>query len=301
MDLRRLRYFVAVAEEGSFTRAAEQRLRTAQPSLSRQIRDLEEELEVRLIVRNRKGIELTSAGRVLLDHARIMLSQAEVATQATRRAAKSGKMPLVIGFLSGFELEWLPEIARLLRDQLDRTELVLQSSSSPDLIRLLKSGGLDVAFLRPDRGTLEVAFKRVIEEPLMAILPSGHRLAKRRFVRPRDFENEVLIAVSHDEAPTLRGVIDTYLTRSQISLRVGHEAVNLPTIFSLVLSTPGVSLLPTFARKLAPPSITCVPLEPDAPKVELAIGYNKTNASGLLRLFLSRVDDLILERAGAPN
>jgi LysR family transcriptional regulator, hca operon transcriptional activator len=208
---------------------------------------------------------------------------------------------LVIGFLSGYELEWLPEIARLLLDQLGRTELVLQSSSSPDLIRLLKNGSLDVAFLRPERNTLEVAFKRVIEEPLMAILPSAHRLAKRRFVRPSDLENEVLIGVSHEEAPTLREVIDTYLKRSKITLRVAHEAVNLPTIFSLVLSTPGVSLLPTFARKLAPPSIICIPVEPDAPKVELAIGYNKTNASGLLRLFLSRVDELILERAGAPN
>jgi LysR family hca operon transcriptional activator len=120
-------------------------------------------------------------------------------------------------------------------------------------------------------------------------------------IRPKDLESEVFTSVSRDEAPSLRQAIDTYIMRSTVTLRTGDEADNLPTAFSLVLSTPAVSLLPIFAQKLHPPSIICIPLEDDAPTVELAIGYSKTNTSMRLRLFLSRVDELILKRAGEPS
>src|ERR1700741_4309294 len=109
MELRHLRYFVAVAEEGSLTNAAERRLHTAQPSLSRQIRDLEVEVGVKLLERGARGIELTQAGRVFLDHARLPLLQVETAGEAARRAAQPDKPTFVIGFLTGHELVWLPE------------------------------------------------------------------------------------------------------------------------------------------------------------------------------------------------
>ena len=108
MELRHLRYFVAIAEEGSFTQAAEKRLHTAQPSLSRQIRDLETELGVTLLIRGARGIELTPAGKVFLDHARMVFLQVEAATEAARRAAVPPKTSFTIGFLSGYEVDWLP-------------------------------------------------------------------------------------------------------------------------------------------------------------------------------------------------
>src|SRR5271168_756869 len=107
MELRHLRYFVAVAEEGSLTLAAERRLHTAQPSLSRQIRDLEYEVGVQLLVRSAKGVELTDAGRVFLDHARLTLAQAEATLVAARRAAKPDKPTFAVGFLTGQEVDWL--------------------------------------------------------------------------------------------------------------------------------------------------------------------------------------------------
>ncbi len=110
MELRHLRYFVAVAELGSFTHAAEQRLHVAQPSLSRQIHDLEMELGVALIRREPRGLALTEAGRVLLDHARLILLQVATATEAARRAAGPAKVPFIVGFLTGYELEWLPKV-----------------------------------------------------------------------------------------------------------------------------------------------------------------------------------------------
>src|SRR3989442_7009170 len=112
MELRHLRYFVAVAEEGSLTLAAERRLHTSQPSLSRQIRDLEHEVGAQLMTRSARGIELTEAGRVFLDHARLALAQVEAAREAAHRAAQPAKPSFGLCFLTGQEMDWLPEALR---------------------------------------------------------------------------------------------------------------------------------------------------------------------------------------------
>src|SRR5271154_1098806 len=133
MELRHLRYFVAVAEEGSLTVAAKKRLHTAQPSLSRQIRDLEYEVGVPLMTRNTHGVELTAAGRAFLDHARLALTQAEAAVEAVRRAALPSKPTFALGFLTGQEMDWLPEAMRILRDKLPNIDVTISSQHSPEL------------------------------------------------------------------------------------------------------------------------------------------------------------------------
>ena len=148
MELRHLRYFVAVAEEGSLTVAAQKRLHTAQPSLSRQIRDLEYEVGVPLLTRSVHGVVLTAAGRAFLDHARLALTQAEAATQAARRAAQPAKPAFAIGFLTGQEVEWLPYATNLLRDELLNIEIRVSSDHSTMLADELQRGKLDVAFMR---------------------------------------------------------------------------------------------------------------------------------------------------------
>lgn len=120
MELRRLRYFVAIAEEGSLTLAAEKRLHTAQPSLSRQLRDLEQEVGTQLFTRNARGIELTSAGRAFLDHTRLALGQAAEAIAAARRAARPAKASFSVGFLTGQEVDWLPHVTQILRNELPK-------------------------------------------------------------------------------------------------------------------------------------------------------------------------------------
>jgi LysR family hca operon transcriptional activator len=135
MELRHLRYFVAVAEEGSLTLAAERRLHTAQPSLSRQIRDLELEVGAQLLIRGSRGIELTPAGRTFLDHARLALSQVEAAGEAARRAARIAKASFVLGFLTGHEVTWLPEALRILREDQPNIDVIVHSQLSPDLAR----------------------------------------------------------------------------------------------------------------------------------------------------------------------
>jgi LysR family hca operon transcriptional activator len=123
MELRHLRYFIAVAEEGSVKLAAEKRLHTAQPSLSRQIRDLEYEVGVQLMTRNVHGIELTAAGRAFLDHARLAVTQAEAAAEAARRAAHPIKPIFALGFLTGQEVDWLPHTTSILQDELLNIEI----------------------------------------------------------------------------------------------------------------------------------------------------------------------------------
>src|SRR3954469_14099641 len=122
MELRHLRFFVAVAEEGSLTVAAERRLHTAQPSLSRQMRDLENEVGAQLMTRSARGIELTAAGRIFLDHARLALAQVAGAREAARRAAEPAKPSFALGFLTGQEMDWLPEAMRILHDELPKME-----------------------------------------------------------------------------------------------------------------------------------------------------------------------------------
>jgi len=131
MELRHLRYFVAVAEAGSLTVAAERKLHTSQPSLSRQIRDLEDEVGARLLTRRARGIELTPAGRAFLDHARLVLSQVEAAADAARRVAHPTKPCFVMGFLTGHELTWMPEALRILRAELPNIDVMILSQYSP--------------------------------------------------------------------------------------------------------------------------------------------------------------------------
>jgi LysR family hca operon transcriptional activator len=292
MELRHLRYFVAVAEEGSLTVAAERRLHTAQPSLSRQIRDLEYEVGAQLMIRSAHGIELTAAGRAFLDHARLALAQVDAAREAARRAAQPAKLSFALGFLTGKEIDWLPEAIRLLRDELPNIEITVSSQYSPDLADALVRGKLDVAFLRRETRATDLMFKLVATEPFVVVLPGDHRLASYEAINPHDMVGETFIAVSNT-APVGRKVVDDYLRRSGIDIKPDHEADHLAMAMSLVASTRGVALLPAYARNLLPSSLTSRPLQGDVPTIDLVVGYSKTNTSPILKLFLSRIDDLI--------
>ena len=292
MELRHLRYFVAVAEEGSLTVAAERRLHTAQPSLSRQIRDLEYEVGAQLMIRSAHGIELTAAGRAFLDHARLALAQVDAAREAARRAAQPARVSFALGFLTGKEIDWLPEAIRLLRDELPSIEITVSSQYSPDLADALVRGKLDVAFLRRETRATDLMFQVVATEPFVVVLPSDHRLASYEAINPHDMVGETFIAVSNT-APVGRKVVDDYLRRSGIDIRPDHEADHLAMAMSLVASTRGVALLPAYARNLLPSSLISRPLQGDVPTIDLVVGYSKTNTSPILKLFLSRIDDLI--------
>ncbi len=242
MELRHLRYFVAVAEEGSLTVAAEKRLHTAQPSLSRQIRDLEYEVGVPLLTRSVHGVELTAGGRAFLDHARLALTQSEAAIEAARRAAQPAKQVFAMGFTTGQEVDWLPRATSLLRGELANIEIRVSSDHSATLVNELVQGKLDIAIVRAEK-IPDIEIRVIAQEPLVAILPSDHRLARLKAVDVRDFAGETYIGIS--KVPrVLRALIASYLARRKIELAPSFEIDNYAMAVSLVASTRGVALLP---------------------------------------------------------
>jgi LysR family transcriptional regulator, hca operon transcriptional activator len=289
--LRHLRYFVAVAEEGSLTVAAERRLYTSQPSLSRQIRDLEYEVGAQLLARSARGIELTDAGKAFLDHARLALAQVDAACDAAKRAARPAKPTFAIGFLSGQEVTWLGEATRLLANDLQTLEMTVSSEYSPDLAEGLSTGRLDVAFMRAESNRPDLEYITVVREPFVVLMPSDHRLAERKSVDVHDLVNESFISGS-DVAGPMRRAIENYLTANDLNIEPAHRVHNLTMAISLIASTRGVALLPAYAEKLLPWSVTSRPLKGSPPTIELVAGYNKNNRSPILSLFLSRIDQI---------
>jgi LysR family hca operon transcriptional activator len=292
MELRHLRYFVAVAEEGSLTLAAERRLHTAQPSLSRQIRDLEQEVGVPLLRRTPRGVELTDAGAVFLDYARMALAQADSARDAARRAGKAEKGSLAIGFLTGQEMNWLPEVMRIVRDTLPDVDVTVTSMISPALAEEVARGKLDLAFMRPESNTPNLEFRVVRREPIVVVLPSDHHLARRPAIRPQTLVGETFIGVS-PVAPVLRGIIDDYLSREGVNIVPDHDVDNLAMAISLIASTGGVGLAPAYIQRLLPVTLVTRPLEGDTPTIDLVVGYLGTNRSPFLKAFLSKLETLI--------
>lgn len=292
MELRHLRYFIAVAEEGSLTLAAARRLHTAQPSLSRQMRDLEVEVGAELMIRSARGIELTAAGRAFLDHARLALAQVEAAASAARRAAHPEQRTLALGFLSGCEPEWLPAAMHVLRDQLPQIEVTISSKHSPQLADGLATGKLDAAFMRAEERHPDLVYRVLITEPLIVVLPNDHRLVSHDSVRPLDFVGETFIGMA-DQAPVLRSLTEDYLRRSGIELHPAHRVEYLSMAISLVASTRGLTLLPDFARNFLTSSLTSRPLAGEAPSIDLVLGYHRANNSLLLGLLLLRIEEMI--------
>src|SRR5467141_3531633 len=299
MELRHLRYFVAVADAGSLTVAAGRKLHTSQPSLSRQIRDLEEEVGAQLLTRAARGIELTPAGRAFLDHARLVLSQVEAAADAARGIAHPAKPCFSMGFLTGHELTWMPEALQILRHELPNIDVMISSQYSPLLADGLSKGKIDAAFLRRERGVPDLAFRLLVKEPLVVVLPSNHRLAPLKAISPQDLVGETFVTVS-GTAPVLRVIIDDYLKRSGIDITPAHEADHLAMGMSLIASTRGVGLLPAYAQNFLPASVTSRPLRGDTPTIDLVLGYNRANQSPVLKLLLSRLDELVARVSRPP-
>ncbi|WP_027819421.1 LysR family transcriptional regulator [Paraburkholderia bannensis] len=291
MELRHLRYFVAVAEEGSLTVAAERRLYTSQPSLSRQIRDLEYEVGAQLFVRSARGIDLTDAGKAFLDHARLALAQVDAACDAARRAARPSKPTFAVGFLSGQEVTWLSEATRVLAADLQTLEMTVSSEHSPDLAEGLSTGRLDVAFMRAEANRPDLEYVTVAREPFVVLMPSDHRLANHKEIDVHELAQEPFISGS-DVAGPMRRAIENYLAANGLAIEPAHRVHNLTMAMSLIASTRGVALLPAYAEQLLPWSVTSRPLKGEPPTIELVVGYNRNNRSSILSTFLSRLDQI---------
>jgi DNA-binding transcriptional LysR family regulator len=291
VELRHLRYFVAVAEELHFGRAA-LRLHIAQPPLSQRIRRLEHELGVSLFDRTKRRVALTDAGRALLIEARLTLAQAERARQVVSQTALGEAGQLIVGYMASAELSVFPRLLPVLHKRLPAVELVLKLLGAAEQMQLLRSGEIHAGFLRLPAKDRTLKVVPLVSEPLVAALPEGHRLARRRSVALRELQGERFVLFPRPHAPGFYDFLLTLCRRAGVNPTVAHETNRLHTALSLVASGRGVSLVPRCVGQLGRAGVVCRPLRPRAPDTAVGLAYNPANASALLRNVVAVVEQV---------
>ena len=288
MDLRHLRYAIAVADELHFARAA-RRLHIAQPPLSMQIKDLEDELGVRLFDRAHKKVALTDAGKAFVAEARRTLASAERAVEAARRAARGEVGRLAIGYVASVSYQRLPSILRAFRTRAPDVELALAELSSAEQSRALAAGTLDVGFeRRPPAVEPGLSGTVVRKEPIVVALPRGHALAALRVLRVRDLEREPFVLFPVRPRPSWADVAIDLCRRAGFEPRIAQEAIELAPALSLVAAGIGVTLVPGPVRAMRLPGVVFRALTP-APTSELVLVRRAEPPTELLSRFLEVV------------
>jgi DNA-binding transcriptional LysR family regulator len=294
MELRHLRYFVVVAEELHFRRAAE-RLHMSQPPLSQQIRALEHEIGATLFERNQRKVELTAAGEAFFERAREILDAVEDAARQARRVQRGEVGRLAVGFVGSAMYSFVPELLRKFRSHAPDITLRLHELGTSEQLRQLEDGRLDVGFVRVPRTRPELTFETLLEEPVVAALPDAHPLATHPLLRLADLEGEPLVLLTRAGAPGLREALAEAIDRLGGEERVVQEAAEMQTVIGLVAAGVGVSLVPESVRALARAGVTYRPLDGYAPKVRLAVAWRVADDSPVLATFLE------MARAAAPE
>ena len=268
MELRHIRYFLAVAEAGNFTRAAA-KLGIGQPPLSQQIRDLEAEVGAVLFHRVPHGAELTAAGLAFLPHARAAIAAAEAARLAAQRAARGETGRLSLGFTASSAFN--PAVTgaiRQFRTQWPEVALSLSEMNSDGLMLKLVRGEIDAAFIRPGlEDPKEVRLKRLPDEHMLAALPSSHPLAQRDRVRLADLASEPFVLFPRTVGLSLYDDIVQACREAGFDLLVSQEAPQIPSVVNLVAAGMGVSVVPASISKIAVEGVTYRPLEQASPLI----------------------------------
>jgi LysR family hca operon transcriptional activator len=285
MELRHLRYFVAVAEELNFTRAA-QRLNTAQPSLSQQIKHLEALLGVPLLDRSKRHVALTAGGKVFLAEAREILAHVERAGQRAVRAQQGESAELIVGVVPAAEIKILPKLIPLVERRLAGVRLVFRNLPSAEQKRLLATGSLDVGLLRGPLEDPHLTVEDVLWEKLVVGLPAGHPLARKKAVSVRQLNDQPFIMVSRKGSPELHDAIQAFCESSGLHPRVVQQADNVLGNLNMVRAGIGFALLPDYAASILPGGVVARPLAWSlAPVVSLVVAHRKGKPTASMLAF----------------
>lgn len=291
MELRHLRYFVAVAEELHFGKAAA-RLNMAQPPLSQQIRQLEKELGVTLLTRNKRTVALTEAGRTFLTETRRTLAQAERAVHVVRQAERGEVGRLVIGFISSATYSVFPDILRSFRMRYPKIEVVLDESTTERQLQALHDNKIDLGFLRAPIEDKTLKFITVVKEPIVAAVSDFHPLARvpAHAIELRQLAGEPFISLPRKLLPGYYDHIAQACRKAGFELRVAQEARQVHTIISLVAAGMGVALVPASLRKAQRKGVRFLDLLPPVTlQTEIDVAYRADNPSNVLRSFIEVV------------
>ena len=291
MELRHLRYFVAVGEEQHYGRGA-QRLRVAQPALSRQIQDLEAEVGFKLFDRLSRGVRLSTAGKLFLEEARRILQQVEEATRRAKRVASGQLGTLRVGFIES--MSWhgvVPDSFRQFRERQPDAELQIKPLSSLEQIAAVQSGQLDAGFvftianIERELAQLEMALVN-----LMLAVPKRHPLAKSKSLRLRDLSSASFIWFPRRESPLFYDRLMHACFRGGLkSPHVVQEGVNEATILSLVSCGLGVAFVSSATRWRCPESVVLLSVTDLKLPLPFALIWRKDNSSPLLAKFVADV------------
>jgi DNA-binding transcriptional LysR family regulator len=283
IELRHFRYFVAVAEELHFGRAA-RRLHISQPPLSQQIRQFEELIGHPLLVRTSRAVRLTAAGSAMLERARRTLERVKEDLEFVRRVGRGETGSLRVGFIGSGMLTQLPALLREYRQLYPKVELRLREFYTSGLIEALLDGSVDVGFLRDGGAADDLGLETLLEEKFIAVVPRNHYLAQQRLIRVAQFKDEAFVFYSRSAGETAWQRTMKLCQEQGFEARVVQEAPHWVTILSLVGAGLGVTIAPECIRKIAPDSVLCRPLSGrHTTVVELA--YRKEEHSPVAREF----------------
>ncbi|MBX6764320.1 MAG: LysR family transcriptional regulator [Rubrobacteraceae bacterium] len=285
MELRQLRYFVTIAEELHFRRAAE-RLHMSQPPLSQQIQKLERELGVELFRRANRRIELTDAGRIFLREARQTLMHAERSVEVVKYAARGEIGWLRIGFVGSVSYELLPYLLQEYRQRYPAVQLKLRQLTTEEQIEALETDEIDVGISRELREEGEFAVQPLLRERLVAALPITHTLAERRELALSELAEDPFIVLPRPEVPRLYDHIIHLCRAAGFTPRVAQEALQFPAILGLVSAGLGVAVVPAMAKAFRKTGVVCVVLSDDNAISEVVIAYRPDREPPTLPAFL---------------
>jgi DNA-binding transcriptional LysR family regulator len=286
MELRHLRYFVAVADELHFGRAAE-KLHISQPPLSMQIRSLEDELGVALLNRTRRHVSLTRAGKAFLQDARQILEKTDQAVLTARRAGRGEIGELAVGFISVADYNLLPLVLREFRRRYPMVSLSLKEATTDTQMEDLREGRIDVGFLLPPVTEPAVESVAVLREPLIAALPERHPLAAGSGpIALGDLANTPFIITPRHMAPGLYDDIVSFCHSAGFSPQVTQEAIQMQTVISLVSAEMGVALIPRSLNNLKRTGVVYKSLKEKSPMSEIHLAWRAGDSLPALQLFL---------------
>ncbi|WP_440878985.1 DNA-binding transcriptional regulator HcaR [Vibrio natriegens] len=287
MELRHLRYFVAVAKELNFTRAAA-KLHTSQPSLSSQIKDLEECVGVPLLTRNRRKVTITAAGELFLKEAISILEMAENAKIKARQAMLNDKS-ITIGFVPSAEVNVLPEVLPLLRLENPDMQIELSSVITTEQESQILDGQLDVGFMRNPLISPFVERMVVFSEPLIVMLPVSHPLVSHSEISPSMLNGQDFIATDPLYSGALSPMVKDYLNSTECQPNIVQTSTNILVTMNLVGMGLGLTICPGYMEKFNPGNVVFRPLQGEAPRFDLIMAWNKDNQNPALQELVSIV------------
>ncbi|HZU00800.1 MAG TPA: LysR family transcriptional regulator [Ktedonobacteraceae bacterium] len=286
MELRHLRYFVAVAEELHFGKAAT-RLAIVQPSLSQQIRQLEDELGFPLFQRTKRSVELTEAGKVFLSAARSILAQVHEAKRAAQRAYRGEEGRLVVGYISSSTYDLLPLMLRVYRERFPHVEVVLRELTTYEQVRALEEEYIQVGLLRLPINVPLLDIEIVRQEPIVCVLPEEHPLAARERIAVPLLAQEPFVLQSRHRGAGYYVELMKLCLNSGFSPNVIQEVTELHAIVGLVAAGIGVSLVPLSAQNIRSQGVVYRELEGTAPMTEMAVAWRRDAHSAIVQNFLT--------------